>query len=205
MTSLYNVLKSGYQSKDKQSKKLKEDGYIRDDGLSSHNHQAYYNPEKKKLIFNVTGSHNLSDFITDGYLAAGQLKNTSRYKESDKILKKAKEKYQPTETAVTGHSLGSSIGASIASKNDKVYTLDGGYTVGQKTRSNNQAYRTGGDVVSLLGANAKHMTTLKNNKNHQGLITGALTGGVTGAIIGGVKDILHAHDVDNIKNEKIFV
>ena len=78
-------------------------------------------------------------------------------------------------------------------------------TVGQKTRCNNQAYRTGGDVVSLLGANAKHMTTLKNNKNHQGLITGALTGGVTGAIIGGVKDIFHAHDVDNIKNEKIFV
>jgi hypothetical protein len=49
------------------------------------------------------------------------------------------------------------------------------------------------------------MTTLKNNKNHQGLITGALTGGVTGAIIGGVKDIFHAHDVDNITNEKIFV
>ena len=205
MTSLYNVLKSGYDTKEKQSKKLKEDGYIRDDSLSSHNHQAYYNPDKKKLIFNVTGSHNISDFITDGYLAVGKLKNSSRYKESDKIFNKAKEKYKPVDTVVTGHSLGSSIGAGIASKNDKLYTLDGGYTIGQKTRTNNNAYRSAGDVVSLLGANAKNMTTLKNNKNHQGLIAGALTGGIGGAIVGGVKDLLHAHDVDNIKNEKIFV
>ena len=203
MVSLYNVLKSGYDNK--KSQKLKDDGYIKDEGLSSHNHQAYYNPTSKKLIFNVTGTHNLSDWVTDGYLAAGKLKNTKRYKESDLILKKSKEKYNPSETVVTGHSLGSAISSGIASKNDKVYTLDGAYTAGQKTRGNTKAYRTAGNAVSLLGANAKHMTTLKNNTNHVGLLAGGLLGGVGGAIVGGVKDIFKAHDVDNIKNEKIFV
>jgi hypothetical protein len=202
MTSLYNVTKSGYKNKEKQSKNL--NGYIRDNELSSGNHQAYYNPKNKKLLFNVTGTHNLSDVITDGYLAFGGLKNTSRYKEADKMLKKAKEKYKPTSTSVTGHSLGSAIGSSIASKNDKVTTLDGGYTFGQKTRSNNNAYRTAGDAVSLLGANATHMTTLKNDNKDKFTKIG-LNYGLGAAIGGKLIDTYNAHNVDNIKNEKIFV
>jgi hypothetical protein len=205
---LYKALKIGYMNKDKQESKMGKRGYVRDNELSSGDHQAYFNKKTGKLLFNVTGTHNLSDVVTDGYLAFGGLKSTNRYKEADKMLSKAKEKYKPTSTSVIGHSLGSSIAQNIGSKEDKITTLDGGYTIGQKTRSNNgnnKTYRTAGDAVSLLAANATNMTTLKNNQNHKGLITGALTGGIGGAIYGGIKDVLHAHDIDNIKNEKIFI
>jgi hypothetical protein len=32
-------------------------GYQIDKGLSNDNQQVYYNPESKKLLYNVTGSH----------------------------------------------------------------------------------------------------------------------------------------------------
>jgi predicted alpha/beta-fold hydrolase len=120
---------------------------------------------------------------------AGKLKDTNRYKEADKMLKKSKEKYNPSSVTVTGHSLGSAISSNISSKSDKVLTLDGAYTIGQKTRNNTTAYRTRGDVVSLLGKNATHMKTLKNTHYSNGIIN----------------DILNAHDIKNIQKEKIFV
>lgn len=78
----------------------------------------------------------------------------------------------------------------IAGKNDKVYTLDKGATIGQKTRSNENAYRTSGDIVSALNANSTRMNTLNNYNKSTGFIP---------------MDILKAHNVENIKNEEIFV
>jgi hypothetical protein len=187
---LYDVLKAGYKDKNKQEHTLKKFGYERDKSLSSENHQAYYNPTNKKLVFNVSGTHSISDWATDAYLGAGHLKDTTRYKEADKMLKKAKEKYKPENTSVVGHSLGGSIAGYISSKNDNVYTLDKGATIGQKVRNNEHAYRTSGDIVSALNVGSKHMTTLKNPN----LTTGVLP-----------IDILNSHNVDNIKNKSIFV
>ena len=80
------------------------------------------------------------------------------------------------------------MGNYIASgSNDKAYLLDEGATFGQRLRNNpnHKHYRTSGDLVSLLHAEMPNMTTLKN-KNW-------------------LKDPLTAHNVDHIKNEKIFV
>jgi hypothetical protein len=181
--SLHDVIKAGYGDK-KNKEKLKKFGYNLDNKLSSDN------DKNKKLLFNVTGTHNASDWITEGYLAAGKLKQTTRYKEADKMLKIARDRYKPSNVSVTGHSLGSAISSGISSKQDKVLTLDGAYTIGQKTRSNNTHYRTSGDVVSLLGSGAKHTITLKNPNYSTGIMP---------------IDILNAHNVDNIKNKKIFV
>jgi uncharacterized alpha/beta hydrolase family protein len=115
---LAKTLKIGYESKEKQEKKMERRGYTRDNELSNGDHQAYINKNNGKLLFNVTGSHNLKDAITDGYLAFGGLKNTSRYKTADAALKKAKEKYNPTNVSVVGHSLGGSIAGLISSKSD---------------------------------------------------------------------------------------
>jgi hypothetical protein len=146
--------------------------------LSSHNHQVYYNNKNK---------HNLSDAITDGYLAAGKLKDTTRYKESHKILRVAKEKYKPINTTVSGHSLGGSIAGYIASKGDKVFTLGEGATLFQPVKKNENAYRTSSDLVSLLNANSKHMKTLKNNNFQTGILP---------------IDVLNAQNMNNIKDKK---
>ena len=206
---LYDVLKNSYKNPSQSETSMRQNGYNLDKGLSNHNQQVYYNPNQKKLLVSVAGTHNLSDWGTDAYLAAGKLKDTNRYKEADKILKDAKLKYHPENTTVAGHSLGGSIASYIASKagGDKAITLDAGYTIGQKTRNNTQAYRTSGDLVSLLGANGKHMKTIQNENlisNHQNLIKGSRMG-IVGAGLGAGIDALKSHNVDNIKNNKIYV
>lgn len=180
--NLYDVLKAGYTNKKDQ---LRNNGYNYDKSLSNHNQQVYFNPTNKKMIFNVTGTHNFRDVGTDLYLAAGNLKGTNRYKEADKRFKEAKLKYKPTKTSVVGNSLGGTIAGYIGGKDDNIVTHNKGATIGQKMRSNETHYRVKNDLVSVLNANSKHTKNL-SNKNW-------------------FKDPYNAHLVDTVKNEKIFV
>ena len=190
--NLHSILKNSYKKTEDSAKSMSNKGYIQDSSLSNDNQQVYFNPKDKKLLVSVAGTHNIKDWGTDLWLATGGLKNTNRYKEADNILKKAKEKYKVPNATVIGHSLGGSIASNIASKagGDKAITLDAGYTIGQKTRSNTKAYKTQGDLVSILGANATHMTTLKNHTPRTGIRS---------------LDVLNAHNINQIRKEKIFV
>jgi hypothetical protein len=187
---LYTTLKSSYGDK-KAMEKLKNSGYNYDKMLSNKNQQVWFNPNENKLLYNIAGTHNMQDWGTDGYLLLGKLKDTNRYKEAKNILNQAKQKYNVNNATITGHSLGSTIGNYVSSKNDKFYGLDGGYTFFQPTRSKNKMnYRTSGDLVSLLGSNSKNIKTLSNPN----LITGNLP-----------IDILNSHNIENIKNSKINI
>jgi len=187
---LHKVLKNSYASQKEQEHAFKNDGYLFDKKLSNHNEQVYYNPSKKKLLMSISGTHNISDVGTDLWLAAGKLKDTNRYKEADSVLKRAKQKYNISNVTLAAHSLGGAIGQYIASKNDRVYTLNKGATIGQKTRSNEHAYRTSGDLVSLLNANSTRMKTLTNPHIRTSNF---------------VVDAFNAHNVDNIKNKNILI
>ncbi len=186
---LYQFLKSTYGDK-KALDKVKQAGYNYDSMLSNSNVKVFHRPSDNKLLVGVAGTHNFSDVLTDIGLAFGQLKGTTRYKEAKDILKEAKQKYNPSETIVGGHSLGGAISQYIASKRDKAITLDKGATIGQKTRSNERAYRTEGDAVSLLAAGAKNMTTLANRNTATGFLP---------------TDVLKAHNLTSIKKENIQV
>jgi hypothetical protein len=165
--SLKTAVKSAYGDK-KSKQKILNEGYVKDKKLSSANQKVFYNPETGNLLFNVAGSRTAKDFLyNDPMLAFGKLKQTDRYKQADKTLKKAKEIYNPIATTVVGHSLGSSIGAGITSKNDKFLGFNAGYTIGEPTRSKHgmhQQYRTKGDIVSILGSGAKNIKTLEGPK-----------------------------------------
>jgi hypothetical protein len=189
---LSDALKVGYKNSEEQQKYFNDNNYIRDTQLSTPDYQAYFNKDENKLIFNVTGSHKVSDIFTDVNLAVGNIKNTDRYKKADRALKAAKLKYSPEKSEIIGHSLGATIGGLIASKEDEVKTLDKGFTIGTRVRGNETSYRTAGDVVSLLGVGTKRLKTLKNpNQNYfkYGLLGNAFK----------------AHDISNIKNKGIFV
>ena len=192
--SFYDSLKASYNNPHEQKTSLSRYGYERDDVLSDHNQQAYYNKTTKKLLYNVTGTHNLRDWGTNAYLAVGKIKDTNRYKSADAGLKAAKAKYGVDSATVYGHSLGGTIAGYIGSKNDTVKTLDKGATIGQKVRSNEKAYRTAFDPVSILNANSKHMTTLPNENRK--ITTGILP-------VDGVLNGIRAHDVDSVKNQKV--
>jgi len=182
MVQLYDAIKASYKPKDKLGKKGQ---YVKDKALSNDNEQVYYNKKKKKLLFTVSGTHNLKDWGTDAYLAMGHLKDTSRYKEAERVLQQAKEKYHPRKTIGSGHSLGGSIISYLPV--DKSTTLDKGATLFQPTQKNEKAYRTKGDVVSMFGTGIK---TLKNPNIQTGILP---------------IDAYKAHDVANIKTSKIFI
>lgn len=71
--SLYDSLRVGYLPSEKQQgKEMSKYGYQIDKGLSNENQQVYYNPESKKLLYNVTGSQSLNDWVNvDAKLALG--------------------------------------------------------------------------------------------------------------------------------------
>ena len=194
MVDLYEVLKAGYGDKNYQ-KKLHQMGYKKDSLISNRNNHIYYNDKDKKFIHNVKGTNPFSfdDLKTDANLALGNLKNTDRYKDSKRILNLAKDKYKGYQATLTGHSLGHSIISGIASKNDKVVGYNGGYTIGQPTRSregNHQHFRSQGDLVSALSGNSKNITTLKNNNFKTGNL---------------LYDGLKAHNLENIKYQRILI
>ena len=143
---LHTVLKNSYATK----KAKNMHGYQLDNELSDHNQSVYYHPENRKLLYSVTGTHNLRDVGTDLYLLGGHLKNTTRYKKADEKLRQAKEKYGVDHATVTGHSLGGSIAGYIAGDNDHVMTLDKGATIGQKIKKNETAFRTKGDFINVI-------------------------------------------------------
>lgn len=187
---LQDVLKAGYDPSKREN--VTKHGYNYDSMLSNSNQQVYYNPKESKLLFNVSGTHNLADVGTDVYLALGKLKDTNRYKEAKNRLKQAKTKYNSNNTVITGHSLGGAVSQYIASKDDKVYTFNKGATINQKTRKNETAYRTEFDPVSLLVSNSKRVKTLPNLENSTGFIG---------------NDLLKAHSTNTLKNQKnkIFI
>ena len=206
--NLHSALTNSYKKPKDAAFNMLKNGYEQDSSLSNDNQQVYFNAKDKKLLVSVAGTHNIRDWGTDLWLGLGGLKNTNRYKEADSILKKAKEKYKVPNATVIGHSLGGSIASNIASKagGDKAITLDAGYTIGQKTRGD--SYRAQGDAVSLLGANAKHQKTINHGNiltRNRGAILGGLLGGPAGLAIGAIADGVRNHNVDIVKDKKIFI
>ncbi len=243
--TLYDSLRVGYLSNEnKQGQEMQKYGYVIDKNLSNENQQVYYNPETKKLLYNVTGSQSLQDWVnSDLKLALGIRKNegkpiiergiesllpnswkkgfdrgyenifggfkdTDRYKQADETLKKAKAKYDESETILTGHSLGGRIIQDISKKTDKVYALDSGQTIGQKVKGgpNRNIYRTSGDVVSGASAWSPNVQTLTNPHTFKILpAVGMVTKDPRAVAVAGAIDAWNAHSIENIKSSNIGI
>jgi hypothetical protein len=155
MVQLYDIISSN-------NNKLNKQGFIIDKDLSSRNQQVFYNPKEKKLIYNVSGTHNLKDWGVNAYLLAGKLKNTKRYMDAHQGLRQAKEKYK-VPALVTGSSLGGAIASGIGQKEDRIVSYNKGSTFGEKIRDNEVSVRIRDDPVSLLNSFNKNTKTLSNN------------------------------------------
>ena len=183
-----DVLKNSYAKPEQQKDFGKDQGYVFDDELSSGNQQVYYNPNNKKLMLSVAGTHNLNDVGTDVKLLFGGIRDTKRYKEASNVLDSAKNKYGVDNALLIGDSLGGSIVSKLGSNKDKIYSYNKGQTFGDTTGSNENAYRSGGDLVSFLGSGS-----------------GIKTIGSGSVLNNGLRDYMGAHKISNIKDEQIFI
>jgi len=153
---LQKALDISYQSNlEKTQRELNPYGYKLDPSLSSKETKVFYNPLSNKMVYTVAGTNPFSprDIGTDLYLAfAGStgLKQTERYKEAQRILNQAREKYPKAKKVLVGHSLGNTVISELARPEEKVYGFGKGSGIFQPTVApQEQSYRTFYDLLSF--------------------------------------------------------
>lgn len=181
---LYNALNIGYlRDEEKQKKRLKKFGYRLVPELTNREHVVAINPVDNKLLYisNGTDFSNSRDVQNDILGAAGAQKSSARYAEEKNALLKAKKQFNPKETTLVSHSLGSQYTNYIASADDRVIQYNPFYTAGAKARPNVENYRTKTDLVSMF-APKENTKTLAGDINP-----------------------ISTHNINNIKDAPIFV
>lgn len=196
--NLYNALEASYKSVPDAKKELAKYDYYVNEGLSTADIKVAFNPVTKKLLFLVAGTKSLADVGTDVYLAAGKLKDTTRYKQAKELLIKAKKAYGVDTATIAGHSLGGTIASYIGSKKDKTFTYNKGATFGQGSRPNEVAIRSAGDIVSVLASRNKNIKTLAPTIQQD----------LSGYSERSVNSLFQPHDLSNLSrggNQNIFL
>ena len=181
---LYDALNASYLPTNDARDALVKDGYIMDTELSNIENKVYHNDKTGDLLIAYRGSKNLrNDWLdTNVKLLQNRLNQTERFKRSEDVYNKAKTKYHKDSAILVGDSLGGSLASSVGSDNDKIYTYNKGLAGIIGNKKNEQSFRNRGDVVSLLGMFSKNTKTLGYDKNP-----------------------LFAHNINNLKKEKIFI
>lgn len=183
---LYNALNIGYlRNEKKQKKRLKRFGYVLDPELTNRERLVAWNPYNKKLLFVENGTENTieglrKDIPEDLIAGLGFKQDRKRVEEAKNTLLKAKKKYNAPTATLVSHSLGGNVAHYIANEGDKVVMYNP-YLINQKKRPNETIYRTEGDVVSSLTTGAK---TLERPAS---------------------QSFFKAHNVENIREEPIFL
>lgn len=179
---LHDVLHESY--KPAKDASLEKYGYLLDPELSNVEEKVFYNPSNSDLLITYRGSQNLlNDWLdTNVKIGQGKLKESDRYKRSEDVYNKAKQKYNKDTVKLVGHSMGGGLASSIGSNNDLIYTYNKAPSL---TKKNEKHYRTKGDTVSLLNKYDKNTINLSNNKI--------------------IKNSFTSHSLDNLKNQNIYI
>lgn len=189
--TLHDTIKASYGDQNG-IEALTNAGYVKDAILSNHNQSVFYNPRSNQLLYDIAGTHNVRDALTDVNLFFGNLKGTDRYREARDIYKKAKQKYNVSgeNISVVGHSLGGSLASAITEKERGVHVTTynkgvglGGLLGTERNHAGEKAYRNPGDVISLLGSGKRGSTN-----------TGRFDA-----------NPLEAHSSDNLRNANVYV
>ena len=149
---LEEALNVSYSPLEKAQSRLQPYGYKLDTALSTQQNKVFVQPESKKVVFTTAGTNPFSarDIATDAYLAflgrAG-LKQTNRFKESEAVLEKTREKYPKYKRTLVAHSLGSQIINTLAKPNEQVRGFGTGSGI-YSEKQQGQSFRTFYDPFS---------------------------------------------------------
>lgn len=136
-----------------------------DKQLSKANHKVFYDQDRNPTVI-YRGSKNENDAMTDGLIALGLEKYSTRFREAKDLMNDVNKKYNNKPVTSLGHSLGASLAE--YSGGDKIITVNKGVGfggVGKQIKNNQTDIRTGNDVVSLLSntQSGGRKITLKTN------------------------------------------
>lgn len=147
---LGSLLKSSYQSQSKAEKDMKKKGYNLDRKLSSVSTKVY--EKDGKPVITHRGTTTFKDIIDDGLLAVGLGKYGHKYKNAQRVTKKAEEKYVNNADTV-GHSYGGWLAENSKAHGNKItYNKAVGLGDVLKKKDKNQLdVSTSGDIISTLG------------------------------------------------------
>lgn len=93
-------------------------GYARDTELSDNDRSVYHNASTKHTVvaFRGTNPKNAKDLAADVAIATGKEGFTKRFNDSNKVTRKAVQKYGKENVELTGHSLGGSQALYVSEK-----------------------------------------------------------------------------------------
>ena len=165
------LLKASYMNQDDAEKYMNHYGFKYDPELSRNDTKVFVDPNGKPVIAH-RGTRRLTDWADDALLMFGIGEKTHRYKNAERVTKRAEEKYGQTADAL-GHSLGGWLTEQTGHGNKLTYNKAVGLGDLFKDVSKNQTdYRTPRDVVSLGSLTQKTNThTVPDNHLLQTIFT----------------------------------
>ncbi len=145
-----DLIEAGYSRTGDAEKLGKKYGLTLDKQLSNANHKVFLDNDKNPTVV-YRGSKNENDAMTDGLLAIGLEKYSTRFRESKDLMKDVNKKYNNKFVSSYGHSLGGSLAE--YSGGDRVITMNKGVGIagiGKTIKPNQTDIRTNSDLVSVL-------------------------------------------------------
>ena len=128
--------------------------FILDKETSSKTSQVYHNPKTGQTVVAHRGTQGVTDWGNNLVYAIGGKKGykmTPRYKEAEKVQKRAEEKYGAKNVSTIGHSQGGLQAELLGGNSKEIITLNKATNPFENKREDNQYdIRTSGDIVSAL-------------------------------------------------------
>ena len=126
---------------------------------------VYHNPVTNQTKVVHTGTKGIKDWGNNLAYVAGLYKHTHRYKEGERLQKRAEEKYGTQNPDTIGHSQGAVLARELGKNTKNIITLNPAY-LGEKEGKNETVVRSSGDVVSALHAPIDYVKNLFGKKTH---------------------------------------
>lgn len=138
--------------------------FVLDSKLSTKTSKVYHNANSGQTVVAHKGTEGILDWGNNAVYALGgksAYKMTPRYKEAEKVQKKAESKYGAKNVSTIGHSQGGLQAELLGGKSKEIITLNKATRPFESNKNKNQTdVRSGRDVVSALNPFEK-----KSSKN----------------------------------------